>query len=81
LRDGLLDVCVFPKVNWFTLARCGPSLLLRGVLPASVAGGFQAETFTLTSSSSTPLEVDGELIGRLPASFSLERSRLRVIVP
>ncbi len=22
LRDGLLDVCVFPRVNWLTLVRC-----------------------------------------------------------
>ena len=27
LRDGLLEVCVFPRANWFTLARCGPPLL------------------------------------------------------
>jgi diacylglycerol kinase family enzyme len=25
--------------------------------------------------------VDGELIGHLPATFSLQRSRLRVLVP
>ena len=81
LRDGLLEVCVFPRVNWFTLARCGPALLLRGGLPASAVEVFQAESFTLTSPSPTPLEVDGELIGHLPAAFSLQRSCLRVIVP
>jgi YegS/Rv2252/BmrU family lipid kinase len=81
LRDGLLEVCVFPRVNWLTLAHCGPSLLLRGTLPASAVEVFRAESLTLTSPSPTPLEVDGELIGHLPAAFSLERSRLRVIVP
>jgi YegS/Rv2252/BmrU family lipid kinase len=81
LRDGLLDVCVFPRVNWLTLFRCGPSLLLRGKLPTFVPRAFQAESFTLASPSPTPLEVDGELIGHLPAAFSLQRSRLRVIVP
>ena len=81
LRDGLLDVCVFPRVNWFTLARCGPSLLLRGVLPASVAGSFQAESFRLTSPTRAPFEVDGELAGLLPAKFCLQRSALRVVVP
>ncbi|HWI60084.1 MAG TPA: YegS/Rv2252/BmrU family lipid kinase, partial [Bacillota bacterium] len=35
LRDGLLEVCVFPQVNWFTLAHCGPHLLLRRRLPVS----------------------------------------------
>ena len=81
LRDGLLEVCVFPRVNWLTLARCGPALLLRGKLPASAVEVFQAETLTLASLSATALEADGELVGHLPAAFSLERSRLRVIVP
>ena len=81
MRDGRLDVCVFPRVNWLTLARCGPALLLHGRPPASLVEVFQAESLTLTSPTPTPLEADGELIGRLPATFSLQRSRLRVIVP
>ena len=81
MNDGLLDVCVFPRITWLTLARCGPSLLLRGRLPTSVVEVFQVESFTLASPSPTPFELDGELIGHLPATFSVERSRLRVIVP
>ena len=81
LRDGLLDVCVFPRVNWFTLARCGPPLLLSGRLPASVTECFQAESLQLTSVAPAPFEVDGELIGHLPAKFSLQRAGLRVLTP
>jgi len=81
LRDGLLGVCVFPRVNWITLARCSPGLLLGRRLPASAIKMFEAASFTLTSPSPTPLQVDGELIGQLPARFSVERSRLRVLVP
>jgi YegS/Rv2252/BmrU family lipid kinase len=80
-RDGRLDVCVFPRVNWLTLLRCGPGLLLRGRLPASCVETFQAESLILTSPSATALEADGELIGHLPAAFSIARSRLRVLVP
>jgi YegS/Rv2252/BmrU family lipid kinase len=79
--DGRLDVCVFPRVNWLVLARCTPGLLLRGRLPAACVEEFQAESFTLTSLTKTPLEADGELCGHLPATFSIERSRLRIIVP
>jgi diacylglycerol kinase family enzyme len=68
-------------VNWLTLARCAPSLLFRGTLPPSAVQAFQAETFTLASPSRTPVELDGELFGHLPATFAVERSRLRVIVP
>ena len=81
LRDGLLEVCVFPRANWLTLARCGPGLLLSGTVPPGVTETFQTESLTLSSPSPTPLQVDGELIGQLPATFSVEPSRLRVIVP
>ncbi len=81
LGDGLLDVCIFPKVNWFTLARCGPQLLLRGNLPKSAIVSFRAEALRLSSPTHAPLEVDGELIGRVPADFSMKRQGLRVIVP
>jgi diacylglycerol kinase family enzyme len=77
----LLEICVLPRVNWLTLARCSPELLLRGALPSSAHELFQAESVTLTSDSPTPLQIDGELIGQLPATFSLERSRLRVVAP
>ena len=81
LRDGVLDVCIFPKVNWFTLARCGPQLLLRGTLPASSVQVFQAARIELTGQTRTPVEVDGEFLGELPATFSLAPSKLRVVVP
>lgn len=81
LRDGLLDVCVFPRLNWFTLARCGPQLLLRGQLPETATESFQTASLTLSSPVQTPFEVDGELIGHLPASLTLNRGALRVIVP
>jgi YegS/Rv2252/BmrU family lipid kinase len=81
LRDGLLEVCVLPHVSWLTLLRCTPSLLLRGRIPSSVSQVFQAESLALSSPSRTPLETDGELVGQLPANFSLQPSRLRVIVP
>jgi YegS/Rv2252/BmrU family lipid kinase len=81
LRDGLLDLCIFPRINWLTLARCGPSLLLRGRLPGSAFVALQASEFTLAAPTTTPFELDGEWIGHLPAKFSIERARLRVIVP
>ncbi len=81
LRDGLLEVCVFRRVNWFTLARCAGPLLLLHRLPASGTEVLRATTLSLTSASPVPLQLDGELIGHLPATFSVERSRLRVVVP
>jgi YegS/Rv2252/BmrU family lipid kinase len=81
LRDGLLDVCVFPRASWLTLFRVAPGLLLRGRLPSGATESFQTASFTLTSANSAAMEVDGEFLGHLPAKFSTQRSRLRVIVP
>jgi diacylglycerol kinase (ATP) len=81
LRNGRLEICVFPRVNWRTLARCGPGLLLNRKLPPSSTENFSASEFALTSPLSAALEVDGELIGHLPATFSIQPSALRVIVP
>ncbi|MEK7707171.1 MAG: diacylglycerol kinase family protein [Verrucomicrobiota bacterium] len=81
LRDGLLDVCVFPSAGWLNLVRCGLPLLACGKVPAGAVQRFQAETFTLSSESRVPFELDGELIGHLPATFSFGRGRLRVLVP
>jgi diacylglycerol kinase (ATP) len=81
LRDGRLEVSVFPRANWLTLARCAGMFLARQGLPESVAKNLRAETVTLTSTSPTPLEVDGDNIGHLPATFSIQREKLRVIVP
>jgi len=81
LRDGELEVCVFPRVNWLTLARCGPGLLLNRRLPPRLTKNLKASSFTLSSASPAALEVDGEWIGHLPATFSIEPAKLRVVVP
>jgi diacylglycerol kinase family enzyme len=79
--DGLLEVRVFPRANWLAVARCAGMFLARQPLPEGVAKSFRAETVTLASSSSAPLEVDGEIVGNLPAIFSIQRQKLRVIIP
>jgi diacylglycerol kinase (ATP) len=78
-RDALLDVCVLPRVNWPTLLRCAPALLTRQKLPEKITQRFRAANFEL--SGSAPFELDGEWAGRLPATFSIERARLRFMVP
>lgn len=80
-QDGLLDVCVFPRVNLFTLLRCAPSLLWHKKLPESLVQRFPAAAVELSSPTAVAFELDGEWIGHLPATFSVERQLLRVIVP
>jgi diacylglycerol kinase (ATP) len=81
LHDGLLDVCVLPQVNLATLWRCAPEFLLHRKLPAKVVKRISARTFELSSETPVAFELDGEWIGHLPATFSLERQKLRVVAP
>lgn len=81
LRDGLLDVCVFPKFGWGTLLWCTPRALALGTLPPRAVRRLRAAAVTLTSPGAVPLQVDGELAGHLPATVSVARQALRVIVP
>jgi diacylglycerol kinase (ATP) len=80
-RDGLLEICVLPRANLLTLLRCVPGLLTRRRLPASAVQRFRASAFELTGDASASFELDGEWAGNLPATFSVGREQLRVIVP
>ena len=80
-RDGLLDVTVFPKVNWETLLRSGWGWLTDQIHSAAGCHTFQAESFTLTSAGHVAFELDGDNVGHLPATFSVRRHALRVLVP
>lgn len=81
LCDGVLDICVLPRVNWWTLLRCGPGLLLSGKLPTSAVQHLSAATFELTSDTPAAFELDGDWVGKLPVTFAIEREKLRVAVP
>jgi diacylglycerol kinase family enzyme len=81
LCDGRLDACAFPKVDTATLFKLAPGLLLRRKLAEEHVQRLAGEKIELTSASPAAFELDGELVGPLPATFSLERQKLRVIVP
>jgi diacylglycerol kinase (ATP) len=81
LRDGLLEVCVFPRVDFLTLLHCAPNFIFQRKLPEGVVQRFRAARFELTSEIPAAFELDGEWAGNLPVTFSVERERLRVIVP
>jgi diacylglycerol kinase family enzyme len=81
LDDGLLDVCTFPRVNWWTLARCAGGLITQHVYRHGGARHFQATHVRITAATRVPLEVEGETIGELPATFALQPGAVRVVVP
>ena len=80
-RDGILDSRIFPELSWLTLIACGLRLLASGNLSPGTGAQVRAASLTLASDESVPLQLDGELVGHLPATFSVEREKLRVLAP
>jgi len=80
-QDGFLNCCVIPHAGWAAVAACAWGIATGTLSRRAGMRHFQAEAFTLTSSARTPLEIDGELVGELPAKFSVRPRALRVIVP
>jgi diacylglycerol kinase family enzyme len=80
-RDGLLDVCVFPRVK--SLGVLGDVLYaaVSGRLPEGNVQRLRAAEFTITAEPGAGFELDGEHAGRLPVKFGVDQERLRVIVP
>jgi diacylglycerol kinase (ATP) len=81
LRDGLLDVCVLPKVTWPRLMAAVPGLLTGRLYKLCAALHFSRRSVTLTSASRVILQLDGENACELPATLSILPKALRVIVP
>lgn len=80
-RDGLLDVCVFPTFNWSAVVKTGSAWLSRNWHNLAGVEYFQSREIQLASDPRAPMEADGELVGRVPATVSIDGKRLRVIVP
>jgi YegS/Rv2252/BmrU family lipid kinase len=80
LEDGLIDVTVFPKINWMSLFRAGWGMLSERICQATGAITFQTPTLTLTCEGPRLFELDGENVGSLPCSFTLITKVLRVLV-
>ena len=80
LDDGRLDVVTVAEVG---LLRALPKLLklYRGsILSDPLVGHRTAATVRIDTEPGVAVEADGQLVGRTPAVFSLQRRALRVIV-
>jgi diacylglycerol kinase family enzyme len=81
LGDGVLDVTVFPKFQWAALAGCAANFALGRYFRPGCQRYWQAREFEITSEAVTPLQLDGDLVGHLPARVSVRAKMLRVIGP
>lgn len=81
LEDGLLDVCVFQKMNYIALMRYFRGVLFGVHTKFTDVKYFKTRALRVESDGPVPVEVDGELHGHLPCEFSVSRKKLRVLVP
>jgi diacylglycerol kinase (ATP) len=81
LRDGLLEVCVFPKLSGASLGRLAMALLFGRRFHELDARYFRTDAVTLTSSPPALFETEGDVAGHLPARFTVHPLGMRVLVP
>ncbi len=81
LRNGRLEACVFPRVNAGSLLRLAPGFLTRRKLSEHRVQRLRATKIELASNLPAAFELDGEWIGRLPATFTVEQKKLCVVIP
>lgn len=79
LNDGLLDACVFPRAKLGTVLRYAIGYVTGRVFPPRDLGYFQATRFTVSCAIPARFEVEGDVVGDLPATFSITPAGLRVV--
>jgi YegS/Rv2252/BmrU family lipid kinase len=81
LSDGALDARVIRRAGWKTALACGWGAITGRFGRTLGSEDRRASRLRLTSSSRVPLQIDGELVGELPASFEVVPRGLQVAVP
>ncbi len=81
MKDGRLDICVFPRITWRRVAHIVGGMLTGRVHRWRSALHLQSSQVRLTSPSRVALQLDGENVGELPATLSVLPKALRVVVP
>ncbi|HET6409162.1 MAG TPA: diacylglycerol kinase family protein [Chthoniobacteraceae bacterium] len=79
LDDGLLDVVILKNLGYLELARFLTGVFTGTHTLAEDVEYFQAPSVRVESEDEVPVEVDGELMGKLPVEFRIA-AKLKVVV-
>ena len=79
--DGLLDVLVFQSQSPWDLLRYMHAILMGQHTELKDVEYFQTSSLELSSKEPVPYELDGEMVGYLPLTFSLRPAALSVLAP
>ncbi len=81
LDDGLIHAIVFQDVKCFQLPWRGIGLFLNKLHTQSGVTYLKSTSLELKSEGQAYFELEGEVVGQLPASFQMSSKKLQVIVP
>jgi YegS/Rv2252/BmrU family lipid kinase len=81
MNDGLLDVIVFKRLNYFDIIRYLQDVVFTPQISSPEVEYFQTTHLKVSSDESVPVEIDGELIGNCPVEFKIRAGGLRVLTP
>ncbi|MFQ3577489.1 MAG: diacylglycerol kinase family protein [Verrucomicrobiia bacterium] len=81
IDDGLLDVLVFHSLGYFDILRYLTEVLVGKHTEMGEVDYFQTRCISVVREEGVPFEVDGELAGAVPVTFSAAPLQLEVLVP
>jgi len=81
MDDGRLELCVIEGLSRLEILRCFPRLLRGTHITHPRVRYFPGRTLRVESWPDQELQLDGDLIGRTPATFTVLPSALRILVP
>jgi len=81
IDDGKLDVMVFKNLSYLDIFRYLQAIVFQNHYDLPDVEYFQTTRLKATSEERVPVEVDGELVSRLPIEFGISERKLHVLVP
>ena len=81
VNDGMLDLCVLPRVNSGVIARAVTAMLLGRLDHWPGVTYHRVREVTIEGPAGTRVQADGDFIGTLPMTITLRVRALRVLAP
>jgi diacylglycerol kinase (ATP) len=80
-NDGLLDVIVFRRQGYLDVLRYLQGILFGNYSELADVEYLQTRRLTVHGQTSTPVEIDGEVLMRTPVEFRIAPAKLHVLAP
>ena len=80
IDDGKLDVLIFKNLGYLDIARYLGMILMGMHTDLEDVNYFQTKRVSVSSEEEVPVEVDGEVVTKLPVTFRISSKMLKVVV-